>query len=202
LNRSKHITGECQHCGGHVEFLVEHIGMTAPCPHCGKETELLLATPADDSSAPRKMLWWTIAAIVILVLGLGASLVALKQAQAWAARRRQAAGVAATTSTNPASENVATEQNEQNGFKVSTITLEKAPGTSLVYAVGTVRDVLGKQRFGVRLELDLFDATNQKLGTAKDYQQVLEPGAEWRFKALVVQTKATSARLATVSEQP
>jgi hypothetical protein len=198
MNRTKSIKGECQHCRGRLEFAVDHIGLVAPCPHCGQETELLLARPPEEPAVPRKVVGWTVAAVLILLVGLAGSLVALKQAQGWAARRKQAPeGVQVAVGTKGSPERVTPDQ---HGFNVSGITLEKAPGTSLVYAVGTVRNELGKQRFGVRIELDLFDATEQKVGTAKDYQQVIEPGAEWRFKALVVESKASSARLASLKE--
>jgi hypothetical protein len=80
------------------------------------------------------------------------------------------------------------------------VTIEKTPGSSLVYAVGTVKNPEVRQRFGVRVELDLLDARGEKVGTAKDYQQVLEPGAEWHFKALVVESKAASAKVAAIKE--
>jgi len=40
------------------------------------------------------------------------------------------------------------------------------------------------------------------MGTAKDYQAVLEPGAEWRFKALVVDPKGVvAAKVASLKEE-
>jgi len=86
------------------------------------------------------------------------------------------------------------------GFRVSAITLEKTPGSSLVYAVGTLTNPSDRQRFGVKVELDLLDSAGQKVGTTKDYQQVIEPKGQWRFRALVVGSKAASARLASVME--
>jgi hypothetical protein len=65
-----------------------------------------------------------------------------------------------------------------------------------------VKNLLDKQRFGVKLELELDDAAGQKIGLARDYQQILEPGGEWKFKAPVFESKASSARLASIHEQP
>ena len=48
--------------------------------------------------------------------------------------------------------------------------------------------------------MDLFDASGQKLGTAKDYQQLLEPDGQWAFKALVVPAAATTAKIAAIKE--
>jgi hypothetical protein len=202
MSRTKHIKGECQHCRGHLEFLVDNIGMVAACPHCGQQTELLLATPPEEPSISRKALVWTIVAVLILGFGLAASLVALKRAQRWAASRhkQQATPAAPATSPDLGTNVPAQDADAPNQFRVSAVTLEKSPGTSLIYAVGAVSNLSSKQRFGVRVELDLLDAAGQKLGTAKDYQQVIEPGAEWHFKALVVDSKAKSARLVSVKE--
>jgi hypothetical protein len=88
----------------------------------------------------------------------------------------------------------------QTNLNVSNIVLEKAQGSSLVHAVGTVRNATTKQRFGVKVEIDLFDAAGQRLGIAQDYLPILEPNAEWRFKALVMQSKVVSAKLASIKE--
>jgi hypothetical protein len=86
-------------------------------------------------------------------------------------------------------------------FRASTISLEKAPGSSLIYAIGTLTNAANRQRFGVKLELDLLDDAGQKVGSAKDYGQTIEPHGEWQFKALVVESKAKGAKVASISEQ-
>jgi len=86
-------------------------------------------------------------------------------------------------------------------LKVSTITLQRTPGSSLVYAVGTVRNDSDYQRFGVRLELDVFDGTGKRIGPAKDYVPVIEPHKEWRFRALVPFARTVSAKVAKIAEQ-
>ena len=202
MSRTKYLKGPCQHCGGRLEFPAESIGSIIPCPHCGQHTELLLATPRLEPTVPMRALVWTSIAVVILGFGLAGSLLALKRAQTWAARRHpQAAPLSsANVATNLGAALAAAEASSQNEFTVSSITLEKSAGTSLLYAVGTVRNTSTRRRFGIKIELDLLDATGQRLGTATDYDQVLEPGAEWRFKALAVDSKAVSARLASIKE--
>jgi hypothetical protein len=86
-------------------------------------------------------------------------------------------------------------------LKVGPITLEKSKGSSLVYAVGVMRNESGHQRFGVNLELELADARGNKAGTAKDYRAVLEPRQDWRFRALVLDSKAVSAKVAAIREE-
>src|SRR5213079_3427373 len=96
MNRTKYLKGACQHCGGHIEFPAEMIGTATTCPHCRQETELLLATPAIESTVPRRAIFWSIAAVAVLVLGLAGSLIALKRAQKMAARQKQHAPAVAS----------------------------------------------------------------------------------------------------------
>jgi hypothetical protein len=203
MNRTKFLKGECQHCGGHLEFPAEIAGLPADCPHCGQQTDLLLAAPPQEPTVPRRTIVWAVIGIVILGLGLGGALVALKRAERWAARQKRQSeeSLAATApSTPPAEVAGIADPQAQNGFAVSAAELEKAPGTSLVYAVGTLKNTSNHKRFGVKVELDLFDASEQKVGMATDYQQVMETNATWRFKALVVDSRATTAKVATIKE--
>ena len=78
--------------------------------------------------------------------------------------------------------------------------LQTNPGSSVVYAVGTLTNASDQQRFGVKVYLELSDASGSKIGQATDYQQMIEPNGTWNFKALVVEKKAVSARLASVLE--
>lgn len=88
-----------------------------------------------------------------------------------------------------------------HGLKAGKVSLEKSDDGRLVYAVGTVRNASDHQRFGVKVELDVIDAQGDKLGSATDYTQVMEPGKEWKFKALVTDRKAATAKLSDIKEQ-
>jgi len=199
MNKTKFLKGACQQCGGRLEFPAEMAGLAAPCPHCGQRTDLLLAPPPETPALPRKTLVWTSVAVLLLVLGLAGAMVALKRAEGWALRHKKPA--AAQTNSSAATPVGELAGVNQNGFAVSGIKFEKTPGSALVYAVGTLKNLTNRQRFGVKVELDLFDAADQKVGTAKDYQRVLEAGADWQFKALVVETKAVSAKVAAINEE-
>jgi hypothetical protein len=203
MNQTKYLKGSCQHCDGHIEFPAEMAGLSTTCPHCGQQTDLLLAAPPEQPSVSRKALLWTAAAILVLGLGLFASIVVLKRAQRLVIRQKQqaeamAAHKGATNASTPASPEGRSV--DQNDLAVSDVTLEKIPGTSLVYAVGIVKNPSKRQRFGVKVDIALLDAAGQKIGAATDYRQVLEPGDQWRFKALVVDSNAISARLESIKE--
>lgn len=179
-------------------------GLTADCPHCGQATELLLATPPEEPVVPRRTVVWAAIGIVILGLGLVGAIVALKRAERWAARQKRPAEASLQVESavnDPIQNGPKTEEAEsQNGFEVSTVELEQAAGTSLVYAVGTVKNTSDRKRFGVKVELDLFNMASERIGAATDYQQVMETNAVWHFKAMVVDRKATSAKLASIKE--
>lgn len=207
MNRTKYLKGACQHCGGHIEYPAEHIGMTAACPHCQQETELLLLAPPAAATVPRRALVWTAIAVVTLSLGLGGALLALKRAQRWAEHQKSAAATqvpapVAEAQTNAPAVGEETNSPASDGLTPSTVSLEKTPGSSLVYAVGTLKNTSNRRRFGVKVELELSDAAGQKLGTASDYRQVLDPGAQWQFKALVMDSKTAAASIAAIKEDP
>jgi hypothetical protein len=193
MNRTKRLKGVCGECGGSIEFPAELVGTLTPCPRCGKQTELLLATPPEEPSVPRKAILWTVGAIVILALGVIVPVAALKHFEKLAARHRDMA-------ISPASAG-ATEAAALAGFEVSAISLEKGPGAfSENYAVGTVVNKCNRQRSGVTVELDLLDAGGQKVGIARNYRPALAPGAKWHFRVPVGDAKAASARLASIKE--
>jgi len=201
MSRLKYLKGECAHCGGPIGFPADSIGSTADCPHCGQPTELTLARPKEEPSLPRKTIVWTVIAVLILGLGLVGAMVALHMAEKRVRPKPEQAAVPLTSATNSEPEPDANDPVVKAGFRVSAINLEKAQGSSLVYAVGTLTNAASRQRFGVKLELELLDDASQKVGSAKDYGHTIEPHGEWQFKALVVESKAKGARVASITEQ-
>ncbi|MEK7706472.1 MAG: hypothetical protein AAB380_00545 [Verrucomicrobiota bacterium] len=78
---TKLLNGQCGVCGGQIEFPAEAAGTTAECPHCGKPTELFLAVPPPARTVPVKTVIYTAIAILILIGGLVAAIIALKRAE-------------------------------------------------------------------------------------------------------------------------
>lgn len=196
LMKIKNLRGECQQCGGAIEFRAETAGMTADCPHCGQPTELLLAVPPEATSpAQTKAIVFTIIAVVILVGGLLVTVLALKRAERLSARQKEAVAKAGVQSVTPPANPFA-----QAGFSVSPIAFEKSQSGSIVHAVGELQNLASRKRFGVRIELELLDVTGLKVGEATDYQSILEPNAVWRFRALVVDKRAVAAKALTIKE--
>jgi hypothetical protein len=206
MSQNKTLKGHCMQCDGLLEFPAESTGLTVDCPLCGQPTELLLARPVEEPTIPRKTIIWTLIAVLVMAGGLVGAIAALKRVERWAKRNKQTMAPAATTTTasplaltNPPTPD---ELAAKADFQLSTIALEKVPGGSLVYAVGSVTNGSARQRFGVKVELDLLDAKGRKIGTASDYQAVIEARGQWQFKALVVDPKFTaSAQLKAISEQ-
>ena len=204
---TKYLKCLCAHCGGHIEFPAEGVGLTAPCPHCGRQTELSLEIP--QAAVKRRSLKWFIAGVVILAIGIIAVVSALFVAESLAKKSHPSSAgtrpdVSAPRSSATSGSAVparAKRADPINGFVASTVKIEKSPGSSLVYASGTLKNETEKQRFEVTIEIDLFDSTERKVGAAKDYKDVIEQRGQWTFRALVVQKNVVSARIAAIREQ-
>ena len=92
------------------------------------------------------------------------------------------------------------EETTTNGFALSTLQLEKTPGSSLIYVTGTIRNLNDRQRFGVKAEFRLLATNGAAAGQASDYAPTLEKNGVWKFKALVMESKAASATLNSIRE--
>jgi hypothetical protein len=162
----------------------------------------MLSPPPETSSSPipAKAVVWAVVAILILGGGLAGALIALRKAQRLYGHQNQSATNVSLTRTPTNSVPPELDAAARAQFSVSPIKLEKNQGSSLIYATGTISNPTDKQRFGVKVELDLLDAASQKIGTARDYQPVIEPKGQWSFKALVVDPKTVSVSLASISE--
>lgn len=208
MSNSEFVKGACAHCAGHLEFPATAIGQSVPCPHCGQPTVLAVTTPANQGGKTN------VSSKVWLVAGLSVCLVAavLGGVFYWAHKAApggtaEAKPVSPIQSNTPAAAVVAPAplpkpkpEAETNDFAIMPFKLENTPGSSLVYITGTVRNLSDQQRFGVKLTFSLFDANDNPVGSATDYQSVLAPHADWRFKALVMESKTASARFSSIAE--
>jgi hypothetical protein len=193
MNATKRLSGFCTECGGSVEFRADLIGTMAACPRCGKQTELMLAAPKQESGLPRKVIAYTAAAVVILVVGLGAALVVLKHFEKLAAQQRDRAAAA------PGAEAAAAAA----GLSVSGIAVEKGQGSNQVSVVATVINDSPALRGQVGLEFHVLDAGGKVVGVARAFRPALEAGAKWDVKVAVEGAQgAVSAKLASIREGP
>ena len=217
MTEPNHLKCSCEQCGGTIEFPVEGVGQTVNCPHCGQQT-ILFAPPSEEAQdesfvtadpQPPKGRRNTIVllALVVALIAAGAFTLRSRLSRSLSneiARDTPTKEQAVKTEppvlqTNSAAPVKASKSIDD--LKVGPIALEKTKGSSLVYAVGVLRNESNHQRFGVNIELELTDARGNKAGTAKDYRAVIEPRQEWRFRALVLDTKAVSAKVAAIREE-
>ena len=185
----------CASCGGKIEFPTTAQGMKVECPHCHAQTELH-PMPKTGRSISRLLLF----AVVGICVAIGA-LVFLKS-------RKPDPTTSPPPSSTPLQTNAvapapaATRPKSLDDLKViGKVSIEKAKNGRLSYAMGTLKNDSDHQRFGVKIELELFDASGNKLSNnAKDYVQVLEPRKEWPFRALVLEPKAVTAKVTSIQE--
>lgn len=180
----------CQHCQGKLEFPTSSAGVEIDCPHCGGKTVL------QAGGRHPGFKWLAVGLICVAVAIAGAIL--SRQSRNAAALIPSAAS---TDSTNTSGQiaNVAPPRNI-NEFRIYGVALEKATESSLAYVTGKVRNQTERQRFGVKIELQLRDEKGEAIGRTTDYHAVLESKQEWRFKALVTETNVVSAEVISVEE--
>lgn len=198
----------CQNCGGHIEFPSSGSGQTVPCPHCGWATVLIDKARADSAvigggPAARRNIFRAFLSAAIVVVVLGAAAVVL-----WQKRARQSppaanpASVTAPASGPPVAPVVVKPvppPDPWHGLMAGPVTLEKGEGR-LVYAVGILTNKSDHERYGVQVELEVYNSAREKVGSTKDYKDSIMPGKHWKFKAIVTDQTATSAKLTSVKE--
>lgn len=209
MAETKFLKCSCEHCGGRIEFPADGIGRVIPCPHCGKPTELALEIPAALTArqTTRSYKWFIAGGIILLVgaVAIAAILITTNRMMSKARQRNEALrrSVLPALPTNTAPENTAALRFEKlpDEFAATPVRLEKAAGSSLIHAIGTLRNESDRQRLGVTVELELLDTAGAVLGRAQDYVATVEPRSEWRFRALIVPKGVASARIVKVTEQ-
>ena len=204
MNDAHYLKCPCERCGNRIEFPQAAAGKEVNCPHCGQPTRLQ-AGQIPAAATPKRSPIPAIAIGVALVLacaGAGAFLL-LHRGKREANPPAPAASEAPANSADKTSATPIPPKRKKTieELKTGDIQLDKAAGSSLVYAVGTLTNDSDFQRFGVRIELDVLNSQGARIGTAKDYAQLLEPHHEWKFRALLLNPKAASARVASITEE-
>ena len=192
------LRGGCEHCSGHLEFPASAAGGTAACPHCGQTTRLVaFVTP---KPASRLGLWIGVVALAVVVGAGGGVALFLAKAGHGGSTASAPAPQTNTVATTPPTERPPVDEITTNDFGIGNIKLEKQAGSSLVYVTGQARNLAARQRFGVTVEFTLYDTNDQPIGKAKDYESTIDPQGKWSFKAMVLESKTTSARFLDVTE--
>ena len=170
--------------------------MTVECPHCHRQTELQPLKRVSRNIS--KLLIFTIVGIAATV----AALVFLKIGKP--AKTMDPSAFSPVSNAAPVAAEPPRPKSLADLKLQGSVSVEKAKGGSrLTYATGTLKNDSNHQRYGVKVEIDLFDQAGNKLPTqANDYVQTLEPHKEWKFRALVLDTRAVTAKVAAIREEP
>jgi DNA-directed RNA polymerase subunit RPC12/RpoP len=184
---SDYVQIDCGNCAGAVEAPRASAGTTVACPHCSAE---ILIPPRS-----RALELWSVLAVVLIVGG------AFGYVQMRNKPKPPVAVAAAPAPTN-APPPAAAKPKSLEDLKVGRIEIDQPKGSGLRYAVGTLKNESDYPRYGITVELALFDQRGQELSKkAPDYLQMLQPRKEWRFRALVLDSKAVSAKVASIREE-
>ena len=192
----------CQHCGGRIEFPDDAAGQKVNCPHCNKPTLLFLT----QTERKRPYLVVAIVAGALLAVAGGGAYFYLnfkksQKVDATPIRQVELSNTSPVVSAPLPPPKPQPPPDPWHGLKPSAVTLEKTGDGRLVYAIGTLTNATTRQRFGVKVTLDVLDEQRDKIGAATDYTDVIEPGKAWKFRALVTDKNATAAKLTNVKEQ-
>ncbi|HTB82206.1 MAG TPA: FxLYD domain-containing protein [Candidatus Sulfotelmatobacter sp.] len=179
---------ECRHCAGHIEFPTDAAGQTVPCPHCGKLTEL---PPLGTNKSKLRLVVFCSAGVLVAA---GLLLVGLRRMPS-----TKPGGLSNVETNSPVARKL-TDEIMTNEFSVSGVKLTKTTNSSLIYVTGKVRNLSNQKRFGVKVEFSLLTAKVAPDGNASDYASSLDPNSEWNFKALVLDSKAATARFRSIAE--
>lgn len=193
----------CQKCGRHIEFPSHGAGVTIDCPHCGKKTVLGVGTAdAPTGRKSKKALW--------VSLGLMAVISGVVAAFLWPSTTYTRNGTVVPAVPTPAVVPVKPAESADKppapsetvkDFEIGKITLQKAQDSGLVYAVGTAKNTVDRQRFGVKIELNLLNDQDQNIGVDSDYASVVDPHKAWQFKVLLTHSGVAKVTVADIKEQ-
>ncbi|HSY18335.1 MAG TPA: FxLYD domain-containing protein [Candidatus Acidoferrales bacterium] len=197
MTESDFLKIECRHCAGHIEYPAGAGGQSIACPHCGQPVALPPALVATVKKSRRPLVGGMVVVLWAAIIAATMALILLKRhVSVPVAEKALKKSVVAV----PPAAVKSGDETTTNGFAVSVPKLEKTPGSALVYVAGTVRNLTDKQRFGVKAEFGLIDSNGVSAGAASDYTATLEPNGTWKFKALVMGSKAAQARLNSIRD--
>ena len=180
-DETAYATCQCPHCQGLVEVPPEPSGKLQ-CPHCGQPLDL---------QPPKSSAKWPLFLIAGILLA-GAAIAAVY----WTSNRsKKVVGPITAAQATPTAKlvNIST-----NNFTLTDIGFERQG--SLRYLRGSLRNDLTRQRFGVKLQLDLLDADEGRVGSASDYRPVMQAGEVWQFRALALEPAAVTATIVSIQE--
>jgi len=213
------LKGACGSCGGHLEFPAKGAGQDIACPHCGQRTKLLPLQPSARSISGKRMI--ILGVLLVGLVALSTRLLTVSRfmvgkdklpAPVVSAPNHLASLTAplVPVTTLPTSQvagasaplpsQLQAGETLTNEFIITAGHLEPTPGSSLVYVTGKVRNPTDRQRFGVKVRFALQDANGVIIGSATDYQSVIDPHGEWSYKAMVMESKTVAAQLSGISE--
>lgn len=199
MSNRNFVKGVCRHCSGHLEFPADAAGETINCPHCGQPTELEATLPPGKTVDLRRRRLPIIVAICVAAV-LPSLILVLNKKPAPPGIKPSPMAPTYSSATNTPAKPKSHYQAVTDEFAILPFKLEKTPGSSLVYITGIVRNLSNRQRFGVKVEFSLLDQNQKDAGTATDYQSEIDPHGDWRFKALVMESRAVSAKFNSITE--
>ncbi|HZQ47803.1 MAG TPA: FxLYD domain-containing protein [Verrucomicrobiae bacterium] len=187
---------------GMLEIQGPSLPATKNCPVCGMEMKFLAADCFNCQSLQkqklRRILSFAVASVAVLAL-LGVFWLVMRRSKPVESVTRTE-----TNSVKMGTMILAQPQVKQpksiNDLKPGRFSLEQKRGSDTVMAVGDIQNASENLHLGLKVDVDLLDASGAKIGTVTDYSAQLGPRQTWHFVALVTNPKVTSVKFATIKE--
>ena len=171
MSETTYAKGACELCGGHIEFPAEAAGQSIACPHCGGTTALYAPAPTTTSRKRGALKWVAVVALCLVVSGVGLFVFKYR-----------------TPATTP------------RGLTAQVLSFERASMNNPGAVAGVVKNVAGRPRQGVRVEVELLNSRGEPLWATTAFAPAIEPNKSWSFRASVVDPNVVTARVARVRE--
>src|ERR1022692_813650 len=147
----------CQKCGGHIEFPSSRSGEVIDCPHCNEKTMLVAdicgsATQSEKSPARLKRRSQIVVGSILVVFMLIAAGAMFYRPKIQNPPSIPSPNAVTPAQTNPVPPDAVPKFND---FDIGQIPLKKVEGSGLFFAVGPLRNTTARQRFGVRVQMDV-----------------------------------------------
>src|ERR1700690_231089 len=137
MSDTGYLKGQCQNCGGHLEFPAAGIGTTVDCPHCGVQTTLISNPPevaAPTANAPARSngklpVLWGFVVLILILAAAGTTAYWFKRPGGIPPASAPMAPPNVTNSESPQPSSPAPEANDL--LQAGPVTLQKTEGSAL-----------------------------------------------------------------------
>lgn len=146
-------------------------------------------------SRPRALLWLSVSVIAFVIGAIAAP----KPVDEMEAAARQARANAADARASQSQKQAAAATAEPSKPDLEVLETHSVSEGFARYVAGTVKNNSGRKYGYAQVEINLYDKDGNQVGSTLANVNNLEPGATWKFKAIILEDSATSFKVKGVT---